>query len=68
MAAFLGDTFVKADGSSVGLDYVTRGKIVVVVYTAGRRLATPPRPPRAACASDCLRRAHGILAPTCGDT
>lgn len=33
--AFLGDTFVKADGSTVDLAFVTRGKIVVVLYTAG---------------------------------
>ena len=35
MANFLGDSFVKADGSSVDLSYVSRGKIVVVLYTAG---------------------------------
>jgi hypothetical protein len=40
MATFLGDSFVKADGSSVSLDYVTRGKIVVVLYTAGIRLSS----------------------------
>jgi hypothetical protein len=38
MVAFLGDTFVKSDGSTVDLAFVTRGKIVVVLYTAGGRL------------------------------
>ena len=32
---FLGDTFVKADGSSVDLAYVTQAKIIIVMYTAG---------------------------------
>ena len=32
---FLGDTFVKADGSSVDLAYVTEAKIIIVMYTAG---------------------------------
>ena len=40
MAEFLGDNFVKADGSAVDLAYVTRAKIVLVVYTAGD--APPP--------------------------
>ncbi len=33
--AFLGETFVKADGSSVDLAYVTQAKIIIVMYTAG---------------------------------
>jgi hypothetical protein len=33
--AFLGETFVKAGGSSVDLAYVTQAKIIIVMYTAG---------------------------------
>jgi hypothetical protein len=37
--AFLGETFVKAGGSSVDLAYVTQAKIIIVMYTAGRPIS-----------------------------
>lgn len=43
MAAFLGDTFVKADDSAVDLAYVSRAKIILVVYTAGAAQPFPQK-------------------------
>ena len=33
-ASWLGETFVKADGSEIDLAKVTAGKVIIVVYTA----------------------------------
>jgi glutathione peroxidase-family protein len=32
--SFLGTSFVKSDGTKVDLDYVTQGKVLLVVYSA----------------------------------
>ena len=31
---WLGTTFVKADGTEVDLNYVTEGKLIIVLYSA----------------------------------
>lgn len=30
----MGNKFIKADGTEVGLDYVTQGKVILVLYSA----------------------------------
>jgi hypothetical protein len=32
--SFLGSSFVKADGSTVDLEYVCKGKVIIILYSA----------------------------------